>query len=304
MRLCLPGFLAAAIVFAQAPPAPDPELFLCDLSFAGGRAVIGEPRNISNNPGYDNQPFFTADGSAVLFTSVRGGRKPEVIKGAATGSDIYRYDIPTGTLKQLTDTLESEYSPTVTPDGRHFSTVRVEVDGTQRLWRFAIDGGEPTLLLPDVKPVGYHAWGGTDLVALFVLGDPPTLQLADVTSGRALTLGRNIGRSLQRIPGGGLSFIQRQIGERGELRLHVMELDPAKRTSSRLVDLPAGVTEADLAWTPDGRMLMAHDGALQSWRRGEREMSRVADLAAAGLRGVTRLAVSPRGGRVVFAAQP
>ena len=82
----------AAFAVPQAPP-PDTELFLYELSFADGQPLIGKPLNISNNPGYDNQPSFTPDCRAVLFTSVRGGRTPEVPKGAATGSDIYRYDL-------------------------------------------------------------------------------------------------------------------------------------------------------------------------------------------------------------------
>ena len=102
-----------------------------------GKVEIGKPINISNSPGYDNQPSFTPDGAAVLFTSVRGERKPDPANSAATGSDIYRYDIAPARLSQVTNTPEAEYSPTVTPDGRHISVIRVEADGTQRLWRFA-----------------------------------------------------------------------------------------------------------------------------------------------------------------------
>ena len=39
--------------------------------------------NISNSPGYDNQPSFLPDSSAVLFSSNRDGKQ----------TDIYRYDI-------------------------------------------------------------------------------------------------------------------------------------------------------------------------------------------------------------------
>ena len=143
---------------------------------------IGKPINISNSPGYDNQPAFTPDGQSVLFTSVRGGRKPDPANSAATGSDIYRYEIATERLSQVTNTPEAEYSPTVTPDGGHISVIRVEADGTQRLWRFALDGTQPELVLRDIKPVGYHAWGSASALVLFVLGQqgqPATLQVAD-----------------------------------------------------------------------------------------------------------------------------
>ena len=150
------ALVVSCLAVLQTAP-PDTEIYLASLTTTGDTLTIGTPVNISNSPGYDNQPSFTPDGKSVLFTSVRGTRKPDPANSAATGSDIYRYDIGAQRLTQLTDTPESEYSPTVTPDGQHFSTIRVEADGTQRLWRFAIDGKNPELVLADVKPVGYHA---------------------------------------------------------------------------------------------------------------------------------------------------
>jgi hypothetical protein len=62
--------------------------------------------------------------------------------------------------------------------------------------------------------------------------------------------------------------------------------------------------QPDLAWTPDGMLLMATGGKLYFWRRGQAQMTAGADLDALGLRGVTRLAVSPRGDRIALVAQP
>src|SRR5262245_1360209 len=111
-------------VLQTAPP--DTEIYLASLTTSGDTLTIGAPVNISNSPGYDNQPSFTPDGGSVLFTSVRGTRKPDPANSAATWSDIYRYDIAAQRLTQLTDTPESEYSPIVTPDGLHVSAIRVE----------------------------------------------------------------------------------------------------------------------------------------------------------------------------------
>ena len=62
----------------------------------------------------------------------------------------------------MTETVESEYSPTPLPAADGFSTVRVEQDGTQRLWAFDSSGGAPRLLLETIQPVGYHGWLGAD----------------------------------------------------------------------------------------------------------------------------------------------
>ncbi len=297
---------AVALAGQAGPQPPDTEIFLASLSVREGRVQIGKPINISNSPGYDNQPSFTPDGAAVLFTSVRGERKPDPANSAATGSDIYRYDIASARVSQVTNTPEAEYSPTVTPDGRHISVIRVEGDGTQRLWRFTLEGTQPELVLRDVKPVGYHAWADGNLLALFVLGQqgqPATLQVADTQSGQAHVAATGIGRSIQRIPRGGISFVARSAASEGQAAvLTISELDPATRQSRPLVRAPAGATEADTAWAPDGLLLATVRGQLLGWRRGEAEMTPIADFERLGLQSVTRLAISPKGDRIALVA--
>ena len=284
-------FLLAVLLQAQ---PPDTEIFLAPLSIRDGKVAVGEPVNVTNSPGYDNQPSFAPDGGSILFTSIRGG---------AT-TDIYRYDIASRQTIRVTETPEAEYSPTVTPDGRHFSVIRVEADGAQRLWRFTREGTNAEVVLTDVKPVGYHAWVDERTVALFVLGQPATLQVANTTTGKADVVARDIGRSLQRMPGRGtVSFVARERPEGGgAATLSIRELDPRTRQVTPLVRAVAGAAEADLAWTPDGTLLMAHGGALYAWRRGDTEWTRAADLEALGLRGVSRLAVGPNGDRLAIVA--
>jgi hypothetical protein len=291
----------------QTPPPPAPEVFVTTFSSAGGKVTLGKPANISNNPGYDNQPSFTPDGKAVLFTSVRGDRKPDPANSAQTGSDIYRYDLASGQLTQVTSTAESEYSPTYMGDG-HISVIQVEPDGTQRLWKFPLAGGTPQVILPEVRRVGYHAWADSGTLALFVLGapgtrEPATLQLASVASGKSEVVASGVGRSILKIPGGGISFVHTETIDGGS-RVTVKELDPATKRVTPLVSMIDGAPALDLAWTPDGMLLAAHSGKLYGWRRNAAAFSVVADLESLGLRGVTRMAVSPSGDRLALVAQP
>jgi hypothetical protein len=279
---------------AGAPSAarPDTEIFLAPLLHNDGHLEVGQPVNITGNAGYDNQPFFTRDGGAVLFTSVRGGE---------TQSDIYRYDIGSSQVTQVTNTPESEYSPTITPSGT-LSVVRVELDKdrTQRLWQFTAAGGDPRVVLEAVKPVGYHTWLDDHTVALFVLGQPPTLQIVDTNSGTARVIASDIGRSLQPVPGGHtISFVQRE--RSGDTtRLLVEEWNPATGDATVLTPAVAGGDEADVAWTPDGTLLMARGDVLYAWRRGDAEWKAVAALDRLGLKQVSRIAVSPRGDRIAL----
>jgi len=154
-------------------------------------------------------------------------------------------------------------------------------------------------VLAEVKPVGYHAWGDANTVALFVLGDTATLQVADLPSGTATPVARNIGRGVQRIPGTGsrISFVQKG----PDSTWAVAELDLATRQVRTLVRTLPGVDQ--YAWTPAGVLLMAKGAKLYQWSpaRGP-EWEEVADFTAQGLVGITRLAVSPLGDRLALVA--
>ena len=311
----------AAPAPAQAPP--DTEIYLAPMKIANDTIEIGPAVDITNNPGYDNQPFFTPDSKGVLFTSVRGGPSTalpstELRAGGAgaTQTDIYKYDIAAnpstglraGQIVQVTRTPESEYSPTVTPAG-NLSVIRVELDGnnTQRLWQFTADGRDPRVVLDNVKPVGYHAWADDHTLALFVLGQPATLQLADTRTGTARVIASDIGRSIQRIPGStpvsSISFVQRE--RSGDTAtLVIKELDPATGATTVLTPAVAGSTEADCAWTPDGTLLMVKGGVLYSWKRGQSGWTEVVTLERLSLVGVTRLAVSPKGDYLALVGLP
>jgi hypothetical protein len=149
-------------------------------------------------------------------------------------------------------------------------------------------------------------WADARTLALYVLGSPATLQLADVESGKAEVIASGIGRSLQRIPGRNtISFVVREPAPAAgsSPMLTIRELDPKTRQTTTLVRAVAGATEADCVWTPDGMLLMAQAGVLYGWRRGDADWTRVADLEALGLRRVSRLAVSPAGDRIAFVTQ-
>lgn len=278
------------VVPATAQNWPTTGIHLVPLEGTGRALTAGPAKAMAPAPGYDNQPFFTPDGKGVLFTSER----------AADQTEIFRYDLENGEVRRLTDTWESEYSPTPLPDGG-FSVVRVEPDGTQRLWRFDAAGAKASLVLAGVPGVGYHAWGGKDRdrLALFILGEPPTLQVADVATGKAEVAARGIGRALHPVPGrpawsfvaprDGRAWVQELSWETGEIR-------PVAPTLTADGD-------HDLAWMPDGTLLMAEGSTLHAWDAEGQAWRKVRDFAPDGVEGISRLAVSPAGDRLALVAR-
>jgi dipeptidyl aminopeptidase/acylaminoacyl peptidase len=284
-RLPAPGSPPPA---ATLTAAPSSDIFWAPLERTDDGLSVGNPRRVTDRPGYDNQPSFGRDGRTLLYTSIRE-------QGQA---DIWSYDIERGTHHRLTRTPESEYSPTQAPDERGISVVRVEMDSTQRLWRIGMSGGHPRLVLPEVKPVGYHAWISPDTLALFVLGDPPTLRIASVRTGEAIAAVEGIGRALHRVPGRhAVAYVDRRDPRDGWIR----ELDLKSGEFATLA--PSLPGSEDFAWAPDGSLLMAAATTLYRWVPGRSQRwEPVADLAAERAGAVTRIAVSPRGDRIAWVA--
>ena len=280
--------LLAAVLLQ--PSAPD--IWLAPLRITNGAVSVGAAVNVTNRPGYDNQPAFTPDGGAILYTSQRDGQ-----------TDIYRYDLRTKRIAAVTTTPESEYSAAPTPDGRAFTVVRVEADSTQRLWIFPTSGrAAPRPLFAGIKPVGYYAWADSRTLALFVLGagrEPNTLQVARVGQTRTDTVLRGVGRSLHHVPGTSeVSFLHAAATPRV-----IDALDPSSQALRRVTE-PLAESE-DFAWAGPSTLLMARGAVVyQHGATPGGDWTAVADLSSSGLDSITRLAVSPRGDWLAFAALP
>ncbi|MDZ4673806.1 MAG: TfoX/Sxy family protein [Gemmatimonadota bacterium] len=282
-----PAILLAILAGISSPVAGQggTDIFMAPLSRAGERLIVGTPTNATARPGYDNQPAFTPDGAAILFSSARPGGQ----------TDILRYNLASRRTEPVTRTPENEYSPTVTPDGTGFTVIR---DTSQFLTRFSLDGSSPRIVFERIRPVGYHAWLDANTAVLFVLGAPATLQMADTRTGDAVTLAWDIGRSLHKVPGKiAGSFAQRM----PDGAVYIMELDPATRAMRPLVRALEG--SQDYAWTPWGGILMARGNVLYEWHpsrsAGWQQVARFEDPALAR---ISRLAVSPVGDWVALVA--
>lgn len=276
--------MAALALLAQ---LPGTDIFVAPFSERGGGTVVGEPRNATGRPGYDNQPWFLPGGDTFLFVSADSSGSP----------DIYRYRVSDGSTVRVTDTPEGEYSPALTPSGGSISCVRVERDGTQRLWRFDLDGRHPGVIAAGVDSVGYYAWRDEHTVVVFIVGEPHTLRVVDTIAGSETLVAADIGRSLQRIPGRDeIAFLAR-----ARDAWTVLGLDADTGTAHRIG--PALGGSEDFAWTPAGRLLMARGSELFALDPAGADPYRWSRVAAIdGLGPVTRIAVDPTGRWVALVA--
>ncbi|MET1253703.1 hypothetical protein [Aliikangiella maris] len=182
------ALLAACCLSSSAETLPNFDIVVFNLANNDDELSIEQPQLIAQSKAYENQPFFSTDDSQLYFTKSDGKQ-----------TDIWQWSFSQNRLQSLFNTEPSEYSPTVIPGlADSISMIRQDKDGTQKLWQFSNKKGF-NLLFNSIEPIGYHAWSQNQ-VALFVLGEPSTLQITQRGNDGAVVIDKNIGRCLQKRP--------------------------------------------------------------------------------------------------------
>lgn len=189
MKKILVLLFISNLLFAQ----NGTEIFLLDISESGGTITLSNPKNITNRRGYDNQPFFHPNQPLLYYTAMQDGQ-----------TDIWSYNLKTGVGLQITNTIDSEYSPTVTPDQKYLSCiVQRKSNGDQDLVKYNIKNPTETQLIFESQKtgkIGYQAWLNPNELITFVLGELQTLHYQSLTEKKDIVVAPNIGRSLHLIP--------------------------------------------------------------------------------------------------------
>src|SRR6185295_4758156 len=126
---------------------PATEIYLFDLAVKKGKVTLSNPANITNHKGYDNQPYFHPNKTKIYYAAANAEGK----------TDIMSYDYKSHETFFVTQTPEKEYSPTVTLDEQYVSCIIQRDNGVQDLGKYSLDGGEPSIIIDNLK-VGYHVW--------------------------------------------------------------------------------------------------------------------------------------------------
>ncbi len=267
--------LAATALFAQT----NTEVYLLDIKTVDRKTELVNPRNISNNEGYDNQPSFY-DGETILFSSTRNGQ-----------TDIARYHIKLDSISWITDTPQgSEYSPLKIPGRNSISAIRLDTTGLQRLYEYSVWDGSSTELLKDLK-VAYHVWYTKDVVVSAVLGaDGMDLVVSNLKDGTHDTVQQNVGRSLHKIPDSDLVSFISKAQDPWEIR----SLNPLTGEVRKITDMYQKTD--DMCWLADGTIIAADNKILvEIHPKNQKEWTRFLRLEKKEISNISRIAVSPNG---------
>lgn len=234
-NLSLLFYLISLSIFAQV----NTEVHVFDIKKDGDNYKLINGINISDNPGYDNQPSFYND-SLVLYAHSRDGF-----------TDIVLYNLISKSKKFISATKNGgEYSPQRIPNSDNISAIRLDDDGLQRFYEYDFATGTSKEIFQGLK-VAYPAWADEQtVVASVIVSEQLELFVCDLKSNECVSLVKNVGRSIKKIPGTNLiSFVTEE--NKGNWTLK--SINPKTREINTIAKL--GTTEV-MAWLPDESILI------------------------------------------------
>ncbi|MEN8248515.1 MAG: hypothetical protein ABFS32_06255 [Bacteroidota bacterium] len=273
--------LFTLLVGTQVAAQQGSDIYLFNFKIDQNHFTLSNARNITNSPGYDNQPYFMPDGKSLLYSSDDGFGQ----------TDIYRYYIEGQNERRLTFTPNSEYSPTVMPDGENFSCVILERNGDQYLWKYPIHGAIPRKVTA-INNIGYHCWINKDNLGLYIVGEPNTVDMVNLASNETKTITNTPGITLITAPDKGNMLTYADLTDEHHWYIKEFNID----TKESVTVIETLKKSQYYTWTPSG-ILLAGDGKriYKFDPKQDTEWIELANLGDYGIKEFTRLAVSPKG---------
>ena len=281
-------FLVSAFLLSTASAQlPDTDIFISEMRYENGIYSFTKPVNMTQRKGYDNQPSFSADGSVFYFVSINKD---------TTQSDIYQCDLKTKIIKSFTKTPTSEYSPKLTPNRKGLSVVRVDADSGQRFYVIPLSNARVAHHFDHTDSIGYYSWRNDTILAMFILGTPPTLQVVNLRSGERNVFATSIGRCLKTSPDGQiLYFVYKSDSTRWMIRSYNFSTDAIQAI------VPTIDRSEDFERLQDGTLLTGNKGKLYTYQEGASSWTLNTDFSQS-LNDFYRIVVDPTGTRIALVA--
>jgi hypothetical protein len=257
---------------------PESDIFLFEIKRTGNTVIVKKGENITKRPGYDNQPFFTPDGKALLFVAIKEDGQ----------ADIYSFSLGSKKTTQVTFTKESEYSPVVLPGNKTFSAVVVETDSTQRVYTYDLAGKQkPVLVMPE-DSVGYYSWINKDSILYYKLTSPHSLHVFDIKNKKDTWISNEPIRSFKPIKNFSFFYGTKEKNE-NIVRIYNMRL---KRSEEYAY---VKTTNEDFIWDKTMGLIKSEGSKVMRYNDDVKTWVELADFSAFGINKITRFAFSPNG---------
>lgn len=237
----LPLFFIYSFIYSQV----NTEIHLFDIKKTEKGYELKNGKNISNNKGYDSQPYFYND-NIILFSSTRNGQ-----------TDIAKYNLKENQYSFVNNTKNgSEYSPQKIPNSKNISAVRLDTNGLQRFYSYNYTTGKNKELLSNLK-VAYPLWYTKNtVIASAIVNDSLHLIVSDLKNKTNTTVAKLVGRSIHKIPNTKLiSFVSKENKDEWLLK----SLNPNTKEIKTITSL--GKSE-DITWLLNGTLLISKGASI------------------------------------------
>ena len=244
-------------------------------------------KNISNNKGYDSQPFFYDDNS-VIFASSRNGN-----------TDILFYDLNKNSKRFISDTEKGgEYSPQRIPNSNDISAVRLDNDGLQRFYKYNFKSDKNKEIIADLK-VAYPNWFDKNtVIAVSIVDDSLELFVCDLKKKTNISVAKNVGRSVHKIPNTDLmSFISKENDKYWLLK----SINPKTKEIKTITSV--GKSE-DITWLPNGTLLISNKNFIYKFNpKKDKQPSLFFSFSDENINNISRIAVNKNGTKLALVAE-
>lgn len=268
------AFFLSGILKAQ---LPDTDLWLAELD-AKVPGKIKSASNITNRPGYDNQPSFSKNGKLIYFTSIHEDKQ----------ADVYSCSVGSKKIEQITKTKESEYSPNETMFGNYLSVLHVTIDSIQTvklldLKTFSITNSN----FSSFDSAGYYHFLNADTLLYYKLTQPHTLRYFVNSSKAEGVLAEHPCRTFKMVNRYSFMF---GIKDSSSTRYFLYDVRLQKASLYATIN---SVNE-DMIWHPVHGLLISDKATILNYDVAQAKWNVLYDLASFGIKKITRFCFDPK----------
>jgi hypothetical protein len=259
----------------------DSEIFLLDIKFKQDKIEISNVKKISNNKGYNNQPIFVSN-DKILFTSERNLQ-----------NDIVQYDSSENSLKYLTNTLTSEYSP-IRYKKNKVTAVSLDKKGEQYLRIYNVKDNTFKIPFTD-KIVGYYNYSKkikNQIVSSVLENNELVLYTSNLKTKTHTYIDNNTGRSIHNIPKN--KFGEEKISYISK-KDSIWNINYADLSSYKTKTITTTLNNnEDICWFKDGSILTSNKNNLYIFNsKLSKDWKLLCSLEEYGITNISRIAINP-----------
>jgi hypothetical protein len=264
------------------------EIFLLDIKFKLDKIEIYNVKKISNNKGYNNQPIFVSN-DKILFTSERNLQ-----------NDIVQYDSSENSLKYLTNTLTSEYSP-IRYKKNKVTAVSLDKKGEQYLRIYNVKDNTFKIPFTD-KIVGYYNYSKkikNQIISSVLENNELVLYTSNLKTKTHTYIDNNTGRSIHNIPKN--KFGEEKISYISK-KDSIWNINYADLSSYKTKTITTTLNNnEDICWFKDGSILTSNKNNLYIFNsKLSKDWKLLCSLEEYGITNISRIAINPNNDKLAL----